>query len=58
MTTTFAPGRALEDQVAAKGAAVMDLLGRGIPLTLLIDLADPAGPDSAHILATERRDCA
>ena len=33
---------------------VMDLLAEGVPLTLLLDLADPAGPDSAAINAVER----
>jgi hypothetical protein len=33
---------------------VMHLLDSGIPLTLLLDLADPAGPDSRAINAVER----
>ena len=33
---------------------VMDMLTRGVPLTLLIDLAESAGPDSAAINAVER----
>jgi hypothetical protein len=32
---------------------VMQLLARGVPVTLLLDLADPAGPDSRAILAAE-----
>lgn len=32
----------------------MDLLKEGIPLTLLLDLADSAGPDSRAINALER----
>jgi hypothetical protein len=32
----------------------MDLLAHGIPVTLLIDLSDPAGPDSYAINSTER----
>ena len=32
---------------------VMTLLGRGIPLTLLLDLLDPRGPASEQILRTE-----
>ena len=32
----------------------MDLLGQGIPLTLLLDLAAPEGPDSRAINAVER----
>ena len=35
---------------------VMAALSRGIPLTLLVDLADPAGPDSARILSRELAD--
>ncbi|HEU5033333.1 MAG TPA: hypothetical protein VFT62_01100 [Mycobacteriales bacterium] len=33
---------------------VMHLLDRGVPLTLLLDLADPCGPDSRAINAAER----
>lgn len=33
---------------------VMHLLARGVPLTLLIDLTDPAGPDSVAINGAER----
>ncbi len=44
----------LEDlPLAADGQRVMHLLERGVPLTLLIDLLTPYGPDSADILATE-----
>lgn len=32
----------------------MELLAGGVPLTLLLDLADAAGPDSAAINAAER----
>lgn len=34
----------------------MTALVRRVPLTLLLDLADPQGPDSAVILATETAD--
>jgi hypothetical protein len=34
----------------------MAALAARIPLTLLADLAEPAGPDSRHILATEAAD--
>ena len=30
------------------------LLAAGVPLTLLLDLMEPGGPDSAAILAAER----
>lgn len=33
---------------------VMHLLGSGVPVTLLLDLAEPDGPDSAAINAVER----
>lgn len=33
---------------------VMRLLEAGVPLTLLLDLAHPEGPDSAAINAVER----
>ena len=35
-------------------APILSLLESGVPLTLLIDLADPAGPDSRSINAVER----
>lgn len=38
----------------ARGPSPLALLAAGVPLTLLLDLADPAGPDSQGILATER----
>lgn len=37
---------------------VMTALAQGVPLTLLLDLADPAGPESARILAAETADLA
>lgn len=40
------------------GAAVMHLLERGIPLTLLIDLLSPLGTASAAILAEEQDEVA
>jgi hypothetical protein len=33
---------------------VTHLLAHGVPITLLLDLADPAGPDSRAINAVER----
>lgn len=36
------------------GSPVLVLLANGIPITLLMDLADPAGPQSADLLAHER----
>ncbi|MBF5081293.1 hypothetical protein [Quadrisphaera sp. INWT6] len=38
----------------APGSTVMDLLKRGVPLSLLVDLSLPDGPDSEEILAAER----
>ena len=35
---------------------VMAALAQGVPLTLLMDLADPSGPDSRTVLATEVAD--
>ena len=35
---------------------VMTALAAGVPLALLADLADPAGPDSRHIYDTETAD--
>jgi hypothetical protein len=32
----------------------MRLLAAGVPLTLLVDLASPGGPDSERIAASER----
>ncbi len=37
----------------AETTAVMALLERGIPLTLLMDLLDPFGPRSEEILRSE-----
>jgi len=34
---------------------VMEMLRLGIPLTLLMDLADPFGPRSAEIYISERK---
>lgn len=34
------------------------MLSDGVPLTLLLDLADPAGPDSARHFASEPADLA
>jgi hypothetical protein len=34
------------------------LLERGVPVTLLVDLLDPRGPDSARIYAVEGADTA
>ncbi len=33
---------------------VMQLLARGVPVTLLLDLCSPEGPDSIAICAAER----
>jgi hypothetical protein len=38
---------------AAADAAVMDLLSERVPLSLLMDLTAPAGPDSEAILDEE-----
>ena len=35
-------------------ALAMRLLAAGVPLSLLMDLADPLGPDSLGIMANER----
>jgi hypothetical protein len=35
---------------------VMELLRQGIPLTLLLDLADPCGPRSEELLLLEKED--
>ena len=34
-------------------AAVMELLRQGVPLTLLLDLADPHGPRSYEVYGVE-----
>lgn len=33
----------------------MTLLGQGVPLSLLLDLASPSGPDSRRVLVEEGR---
>ena len=38
----------------ARESDVMDLLRQGIPLTLLLDLADPLGPHSDDLFVHER----
>lgn len=40
----------------AERNGVLALLASGIPLSLLLDLALPNGPDSARIARTERPD--
>ena len=49
MTIKSAPTVDLE-----RGFDVMEMLRQGIPLTLLIALADPFGPRSEEIYASER----
>lgn len=34
----------------------LDMLARGVPLTLLVDLLDEHGPDSRRVYAEERGD--
>lgn len=45
------PRSEAHDSVRPPGA--LDLLAAGIPLTLLLDLALPEGPDSAQIYRSE-----
>ena len=49
--TGDALGEAVDDPDA--DAAVMDLLSEHVPLSLLMDLTAPAGPDSEAILEQE-----
>jgi len=51
MTTTSSP--AATPQQTDADTPVMDLLGEHVPLSLIMDLSEPAGPDSADILHTE-----
>ena len=48
-------GRIPAPRAAAPDGHVLALLAAGIPLTLLMDLASPGGPDSRLILAEEQR---
>lgn len=41
---------------SASAAYVMDLLARHVPLTLLVDLADPYGPHSTEAYEAERHE--
>lgn len=41
------------DAIDAADAAVMGMLHRHVPLTLLCDLTAPEGPESSQILASE-----
>ena len=34
----------------------LDMLARGVPITLLVDLLDERGPDSRRVYAEERGD--
>ena len=45
----------LRDQLVSR---TQTMLSDGVPLTLLLDLADPAGPDSAGHFANETADLA
>ncbi len=46
---------ARRDQLVSR---TQTMLSDGVPLTLLLDLADPAGPDSAGHFANETADLA
>jgi hypothetical protein len=46
----------LHSAPAATPHPVMTALARHVPLTLLLDLASPVGPESAHIHARETAD--
>jgi len=39
--------------IARRGVDVMELLAQGVPLTLLMDLVDPAGPHSDELYVVE-----
>ena len=36
-----------------RGSPAAELLAAGVPMSLLLDLAEPAGPDSAEIMRVE-----
>jgi hypothetical protein len=50
METTQGRERPIEDEQAEH---VMDLLEEHVPLSLIMDLTAPAGPDSREILRSE-----
>ena len=50
METTQGSGRPVEDEQAEQ---VMELLEEHVPLSLIMDLTAPAGPDSQEILRAE-----
>lgn len=52
--TVLAAARPLAAPDARLVARTGALLRAGVPLSLLMDLADPAGPRSAELLLTER----
>ena len=54
MTTVSFPACLTASAVETPSLQVMGLLRHGVPLSLLMDLADPAGPDSAAIARSER----
>ena len=49
------PSSGLEDVLEEGSRRVTALLKAGVPLSLLLDLAEPYGPDSATLYATESR---
>jgi hypothetical protein len=56
LTTPGTGARSADAGVAAVVHPVMTALARRVPLTLLLDLAEPTGPDSRAVLATETAD--
>jgi hypothetical protein len=63
MTQTDVPTPSLFEEVIpmttlerSHASDVMELLRKGIPLTLLLDLADPCGPRSEEILHLEKEE--
>ena len=56
--TLPAPRRELEHDAAPAGASAQALLAAHVPLSLLLDLAQPGGPRSAELLSGEPGDTA
>jgi hypothetical protein len=54
--TSTLPSRSSKDNVMNAPLNLLAYLEAGIPVTLLVDLASPEGPDSPAIYAAEERE--
>jgi len=52
-SSTSPPPKPTEPNAPAGGEQVMEMLGTHVPISLIMDLAAPAGPHSQEILDSE-----